>query len=263
MAVLLTAGLMAVAGRAAISGETLPVAKAIIQLAPYPSKDTLEKIDETGRRMLALRSYLRAGSSLADRWSWTKEQITAFEGTPEQKALLAAVEAVGAHFAAANPGFGLYVNIKVRSLDDQIAAWNNNDSVGDAARELDNALVNRFGKEGVAPFTIDIEDFAEWLRRYQLRQRANLAAPGLSAHGRAQAIDFQIARDGRVIASADSRQIETVWKKDGWTEKLKASMDAAGPAFHGPLTNPDEPWHYDYRSDAKGPPKVIDTPAVD
>ena len=66
-----------------------------------------------------------------------------------------------------------------------------------------------------------------------------------------------------MIASADSRQIETIWKKDGWAEKLKASMDSAGSAFHGPLANPDEPWHYDYRSDAKGPPKVIDTPAVD
>jgi hypothetical protein len=33
---------------------------------------------------------------------------------------------------------------------------------------------------------------------------------------------------------------------EGWDVKLKASIDAAGPSFVGPLANPHEPWHYDY-----------------
>jgi hypothetical protein len=45
---------------------------------------TLTQLDGTGRRLLALRSYLRSAPHLAERWSWTQEQIDAFEGSPEQ-----------------------------------------------------------------------------------------------------------------------------------------------------------------------------------
>ena len=37
-----------------------------------------------------------------------------------------------------------------------------------------------------------------------------------------------------------------MWRAEGWDQKLKASMEAVGPSFSGPLTNPDEPWHYEY-----------------
>ena len=47
--------------------------------------DALGRIDGTGRRLLALRSYVRSRAHLADRWSWTSEQIAAYEGTPEHR----------------------------------------------------------------------------------------------------------------------------------------------------------------------------------
>ena len=65
-------------------------------------------------------------------------------------------------------------------------------------------------------------------------------------HGRAHAIDFQILRDGKIIGGADNTKIETFWRAEKWDQKLKASIDAAGPSFNGPLTSPDEPWHYNY-----------------
>ena len=36
---------------------------------------TLAQLDGTGRQLLALRSYLRSSPHLAERWSWTQEQI--------------------------------------------------------------------------------------------------------------------------------------------------------------------------------------------
>src|SRR5690606_40713120 len=35
------------------------------------------------RRLLAVRSYLRAGPQLPEKWSWTAQQIEAFEISPD------------------------------------------------------------------------------------------------------------------------------------------------------------------------------------
>ena len=39
--------------------------------------DALSRIGGPGRRLLALRTYVRGRANLADRWSWTSEQIAA------------------------------------------------------------------------------------------------------------------------------------------------------------------------------------------
>ena len=218
----------------------------LARIAPPPSSEALERIPDPGRKLLALRSYVRDGPGIADRWSWTKAEIEAFEGSPGQRALLAEIAAVDEAFKAANPGYALYVHGTVRSLDDQLASWNKNASVGAGAEEILTAYKAAFGDDGLEPDKIDTETLADWLRSFRPAQRANLAAPGLTRHGRAGAIDFQVTRDGGIYAGADSQQVEAVWRAEGWDEKLKASIEAAGPSFTGPLTNPDEPWHYDY-----------------
>jgi hypothetical protein len=216
------------------------------QLAPPPAAQALAQIPDPGRRLLALRSYVRAGSKLADRWSWTEDEIKAFQGSPEQAALLAEVAAVGAHFAEANPGFEIYANTKVRSLDVQIKRWNNNDSVGAAAAEILAAWQAKFGSDTESPGNLNSAKLQVWLAGFRNTERARLAAPGLTQHGRANAIDFQIMKDGQIIAGADLGQIEMVWRAEKWGEKLNASIVAAGPSFSGPLVSPDEPWHYNY-----------------
>lgn len=226
-------------------------------LAPPPSGDALAQIPDPGRKLLALRSYLRYGAKIAERWSWTDAEIKAFEGSPEQQALLAEIAAVNAHFTAANPGYEIYVHGTVRSLDEQIAKWNANESVGTVGKEILDAYTATFGDQSLQPAPLDAESLATWLRGYQPARRANLAAPGLTLHGRASAIDFQIMKDGKIYAGASVKQVEGVWRAEGWDRKLKASMDAAGPSFSGPLTNPDEPWHYDYS------PRAADTAAGD
>ena len=227
-----------------IPPEADPELDIMLQIAPPPSGQALLQIPDPGRRLLALRSYVRAGRTLEDRWSWTSSEIEAFQGSEEQLALLAAVAAVGDHFAEANPGYAIYANTKVRSLDIQIERWNANRSVGIAADELLWAWRGKFGDNEKA--AADPKKLAAWLKGFRGKKRSNLAAPGLTAHGQARAIDFQIKKGGTIIADTDSRKIETVWRAEGWEVKLKESMDAAGPAFSGPLTAPDEPWHYSY-----------------
>jgi hypothetical protein len=49
-----------------------------------------------------------------------------------------------------------------------------------------------------------------------------------------------------LIWSGQAFYKETTDREGGWDQKLKASVEAAGPSFTGPMTNPDKPWHYDY-----------------
>jgi len=236
---------MGTAGKA-VEADAVTLDAVLAELAPPPSGDALAQIPDPGRKLLALRSYLRFGAKIADHWSWTDDQIEAFEGSPEQQALAAEIAAVNTHFSEANPGYEIYVHATVRSLDDQLASWNRNASVGTGAEEIMTAYEAAFGEDGLEPEAIDGETLGTWLRAFTPSKRANLAAPGLTLHGRAGAIDFQVMKDGSIHAGANSAEVESVWRAEGWDEKLKASLEAAGPSFSGPLTNPDEPWHYDY-----------------
>lgn len=240
--VLLVVGL---AGEAA-ADDTVSLDAVLARLAPPPSGEALARIPDPGRKLLALRSYIRYGPTIADRWSWTKEQIKAFEGSPEHQALLAEIAAINKHFSAANPGYELYVHSTARSLDEQIASWNKNNSVETGAQEILTALKTFLGEGGLEPAKIDVRRLEVWLRDFKPSRRANIAAPGLTLHGRASAIDFQVMKDGHIYAGANSKEVEGIWRAEGWDQKLKASVEAAGPSFTGPMTNPDEPWHYDY-----------------
>jgi hypothetical protein len=56
----------------------------------------------------------------------------------------------------------------------------------------------------------------------------------LTRHDQGHAIDFQMMKDGAIIAAADYDTIDSLRAK-GWDKKLKDSMGAAGPSFSGPL----------------------------
>ena len=163
--------------------------------------DTLARIPDLGRRLLALRSYLRAGSTLPARWSWSEQEIRDFEQSQEFCDAQAEVDRVVAAFAAAFPGYTLYVNREVRSLDVQIERWNSNASVDAASRtlldDLRRASAQRAPGKG-----------ADWLQdsltSWTLAVPVTLAAPGLSAHGQSRAFDFQVERDGTIVAGTEA-----------------------------------------------------------
>jgi len=55
--------------------------------------EALRQISSPDRRLLALHSYLRANGFLAERWSWSQQQISAYPTTPDGKAAAAEVDA--------------------------------------------------------------------------------------------------------------------------------------------------------------------------
>jgi D-alanyl-D-alanine carboxypeptidase len=235
-----------VAKAASNASPELWAAQASAGLEP-PVLDALQRILSANRRLLALRAYLRAGDTLAERWTWSQERLSGYPATPEGKAATADIDAVVAAFAAANPGFTLQVNRELRSLKVQIAHWNMNESVGTAAAALVAALEQRFVGEASKP---DTDQLRRTLMEWRPDAAVALAAPGLSPHGQGRAFDFQVVRGGHVIAGVDVTSASQQWDAAGWTQKLSAAVRVAGDHFSGPLKSPYEPWHYAYEPSA-------------
>jgi hypothetical protein len=205
----------------------------------------LPRIEGTGSKLLALRSYLRSGCHLAERWSWTQDQIAAYEGSTEQDQLNVEIQRVREKFERSNPGFQLFVNSQVRSLDIQLADWNRNESVAAASARLLQDAVAHLGTAATDALrgTPMLEAF---LKSYSPVPTPAVAAPGLSPHGQARAIDFQVHRGGEIVAGPDTQTIGTVWEQGGWAARLDLAVREAGSRFVGPLVSPHEPWHYSY-----------------
>jgi len=214
----------------------------------------LERIDGSGRRLLALRSYLRSHRSLADRWSWTEEQIRAYNGSAEQRELQQEIERVRAAFVVANPGYEVWVNPQVRSLDVQLDHWNENESVERAGTRLLEDMKAFLGTTELAQASPAEARAAveEFLKSYVPAPAPTLAAPGLSAHGQMRAVDFQVHQGDKVIAGPSAASITADWDAGGWASRLDNAVRSASQQFLGPLANPREPWHYTFTPDRVG-----------
>ena len=213
---------------------------------PEKTAETLRRIDGTPRRLLATRAYLRAGDDLHERWSWSTDQIHAHTKSSEYRALLDETEKVRARFEAQNPGYTLYANTEARGLELQIVRFNTNRSVARVAASLHEQALAEIGKPAYdSPERADaVEHFKKFLTGWRPPTAAPLAAPGISRHGRLRAIDFQIMKDGAIVAPADTATVKRNWDTPGWTKKLQVAV--AGSNFRGPLQSPYEPWHYEY-----------------
>lgn len=218
----------------------------VVATLPPRAVETLAQIEGTPRRLLAARSYLRAGEGLGSRWSWTADEIRAHAKSAEYRALIAATEQVRRRFEAQNPGYTLYANTEARSLELQISRYNSNKSVERAAYHLNkSAWAEVFRPEYVSPAEAEsVERFKKFLSAWRPPTAAALAAPGISRHGQLRAIDFQIMKDGAIVAPTETATVKRNWDTPGWTEKLQAAM--SGTKFRGPLRSPYEPWHYEY-----------------
>jgi hypothetical protein len=209
-------------------------------------RDALAKIPMFERKLLALRAYLRAGKNLPARWSWTDEQIRSYEQSSEYQQLRADIEAITREFERRHSGYTLYANTQVRSLDTQIERWNSNPRVGVTARNLYLATQAALAEAPKQPSAESLARFERLLRQWRPSPAAPLAAPGLSMHGQSRAIDFQIMKDGQIVAATELNAVAREWEASGWSRKLKAAVNAASTRFKGPLAAPNEPWHYEY-----------------
>jgi hypothetical protein len=220
----------------------------------------LASIDGLDRRLLAARSYLRSARTLDLRWSWSAADLERWAGSDAQRRHAAAVARVACEFEAANPGYALRVNPRLRTLEEQVAHWNANASVAAAAGRLGATLAAATGAPGfpAADSPAGRAAFRRLLVEHVPEPTPTLAAPGLSLHGRMQAVDFHVVRDGGTVAGPDAASVTSVWRDGGWEARLRTAIDAADAGFVGPLRSPDEPWHYDWtdapRSAAAAPP---------
>jgi hypothetical protein len=206
----------------------------------------LARIAPLERKLLALRSYLRAGANLQTRWSWTDEQIRSYEHSIEYQRLRADIDAITKEFERRNPGYSLYANTQVRSLDTQIERWNSNPRVGATAGNLYKAARDELANLPRHADSESLSRFERFLKQWRPSPGAPLAAPGLSMHGQSRAIDFQIMKGGQIVAATELNAVAREWEATGWSRKLKVAVNAAGPRFKGPLAAPNEPWHYEY-----------------
>jgi hypothetical protein len=208
----------------------------------------LASIDGLDRRLLAARSYLRSARTLALRWSWSAADLERWAGSDAQRRHDAAVARVACEFEAANPGYTLRVNPRLRTLEEQVAHWNANASVAAAAGRLGATLATATSapRFPAADSPAGRAAFRRLLVEHVPEPTPTLAAPGLSLHGRMQAVDFHVVRDGGTVAGPDAASVTSVWRDGGWEARLRAAIDAADAGFVGPLRSPDEPWHYDW-----------------
>lgn len=221
---------------------------ALLQQIAEPARDVYLAIEGDGRRLLAARSYLRVGDSLSQRWSWSRDEIERFRQSQQAREFEREIAKVIAEFERRNPGYSLYVNREVRSTDLQLQRWNSNPSVAKVAAQLHRAVETHL-ISGAYPHVPDDEAlarFGRFLSTWYPNSPAPLAAPGLSAHGRARAVDFAVISGKKLVAPTEIAKVGTVWDAQGWTEKLQAAVQAAGARFKGPLQAPREPWHYEY-----------------
>lgn len=232
----------------ASSGVLVAYATAAAATLPAQARSVLASIDGEPRRLLAIRAYLRADKSLLARWSWSAQEIADYEHSAEQRALLAAIAEVNARFEARNPGYSLFANTQVRSLDLQLARWNENRGVAQAAERIYRVADDeiRQGRYPDAPDDEATQRFVSFLRKLPAQMPVPLAAPGLSLHGQSRAIDFQVRNGGRTIAGPEVASVRVVWEKQGWARKLEQAVDPSRGVFAGPLASPNEPWHYEY-----------------
>lgn len=247
---LLCLALAAPAICASAAEETIIAHLAAVQSALDPrAAGALARIEGTGRQLLAARFYLRAGQGLAERWSWSDAEIGVWQGSAAQLALDAAIARVRKAFESSNPGYSLHVNPEVRSLEIQLERWNTNESIASAASAFAEAAALAVQmREFPAPGTpLAHAAFADFLRAFAPTPPPPLAAPGLSPHGQMRAVDFVVTQGKRIVAGASTEDIPAIWIGEGWAERLRAAVVASGAPFAGPLRNPDEPWHFDYR----------------
>lgn len=233
-------------------------------------RSALAQITNEDRHLLAVRGYIRFASRINTRWAMTDDEEAEYRGTGAWRTMQAEVRQIQSAFASSHRGHTLAVNMRARSLDQQIALWNGNDTVlalGTRLMELIRVELDR-DRYPAAPTDESVAALTEWigqpagilglsatvLRRRRgrptLRIRVNTpsnATPGLSSHGQIKALDFVVKRGRATIAGADMGQRDTVWRgPDNWSNRLNAAITSVSSDWDGPLQNPDEPWHYTY-----------------
>ncbi len=234
----------------AVLGATLDryFAAAAAGLDSRPAS-VLAGIPNRERRALAVVHYLKRHDQVDIRWVWTAEEARSHRLTPRYRRAITELRRVRRAFAELNPGYTLVTDTNARPLHLQVRYWNRERSVALAGRELQDSARQWLIDEEYpdVPDSVALARFLDRVIAYRPARLPTVAVPGLSLHGQLRAFDFAVLRRGRVVAGTSSATIDSVWRRGGWAERLRAAVSEAGGDLTGPMETPPEPWHYEYR----------------
>ncbi|MCG5053066.1 MAG: D-alanyl-D-alanine carboxypeptidase family protein [Myxococcales bacterium] len=228
-----------------LRGGQSEVLDAIERIAAFMKRHAPDRMLPT--QLLAVRKYLRSkrrGANLEAVWSWTDEEIEIQKNLEPTKSLYEEAAKVQANFRKANPDYHLILS-PVRSLERQIRLWGKNTTVGKAGAKLLVDMKSALSEDDYPAKPDDGESvwiFSEALRTQAVAPEPTSAAPGTSDHGRGKAVDFVVMKGAAIVAPIRSSAVHSIWKKDGWEDKLIAAC--AGTKLVGPLKHPYESSHW-------------------
>jgi hypothetical protein len=220
----------------------------VMQLDPR-ARAVLSAIPNRARRMLAVAHYLHRRDQIDTLWTWTAQQVRAHQKTERYHHAMTDLRRVKRTFSRSNPGYVLVADTNARSLRVQVVYWNRERSVAAAAQELQDSCLAWLYDDSNPDRSHGARRtrFLSRLESYAPRRLPTVAVPGLSLHGQIRAVDFAILRGGRLVAGTVSETADSVWNHGRWTERLRQAVTQAKVGLDGPLENPPEPWHYEYR----------------
>jgi hypothetical protein len=213
-------------------------------------------------KLFALSRYLHNPQYISGKKSRWPEvtSVSEFKKTAISKNIEEKCEKVNSEFInISDSGYSLTWT-GIRTLDHQIELFDSSSLKGETDRLFDAAIstINSL------PDSLDyksIQHFKSFLKNHKAGN--TLAAPGLSDHGKMNAVDFIVMKGSQEIAGTHTvkkegskeRIADPVWRKTiiqqsttvTWEEQLMKAIKAADVGFEGPLKPPgfpDEPWHY-------------------
>lgn len=205
------------------------------------------RADPQPAKLLALRRYLRlGGAKVVAQWAWTAEETLAKSKEGTTKLLYDEAAKVQTKFAEQNVGCSLAVS-PLRDLRKQVGLWNKNNTIQQAGEKLvkDMQTVLKGASYPDTPTPVSTANFKKKLQFAAVTPEPTSAAPGLSDHGQARAVDFVVSKNGAVVATTESATVSRVWRgKEQWEAKLIKAVKDSGAKLKGPLPKPDEPWHW-------------------
>lgn len=208
----------------------------------------LKGIDDIGKRLLALKYYLKRRGAIRNSWAWTRAQALRYKRSKDYSRSISELMTLRKVFEEMNPGYSLRVNTDIRGVGDQVDLWNRTSSVEASSKSLLEKTVKELA-DTTWPETPDkraLSRFQGFLAKTKIPIVPTVAVPGFSQHGQLRAFDIVILSGDRIVAGTDAGSVRSVWDASGWTKKLKEAIDSANIHFSGPLHSPYEPWHYEF-----------------
>ena len=226
----------------------------------------LMHIRDKDRYLFAIFRYVRFHhrhpKEFHEFWAWDQDEIDDYKKSLEHAQALKAIKQVKRAFSAdpemKQKHYKLVGRPHARSLKEQYDTWNKpkNKGVKAAGQKLRKILLKEM-KKAIYPNPPDMTGLHQLHKRLTVDWQPgtlkvqNLAVPGMSPHGRMRAVDFCVKlADGSNTIVANTGGAD-YWRKQGYDSALRNAVKQANKAlgrtaFKGPLSVPDEPWHYTY-----------------